>query len=134
MISGPGEMQQAAVGLPRYLAVAPYALAGAGVLCALLWFGRTWQISAPGSYASCVVYFGFFKVLGPDFVPWLLTALAVGAYFIVSKPFRARWTLFLLHAMGTMTGLYMAFHLPDFLAGWEPFKEIVHSLWLLARG
>ena len=136
MFSGTGELQQVAVGLQRYLYfLLPVGLATAAVVCALLWFAGAWSFAASLSYVSCVFYFGFLKVLGWWFVPWVLIVVAVILSFRSRKlVIETRSPLLLLHLMGSMGGLYMTFNLGKFLQPWGFFMETVQSLWLLAVG
>lgn len=94
------------------------------------------QSSALGfvSYASCLVYLGFGKVLGWPLLPELLAASA--ATLMVFG--RARWLvageppLLLAHVMGTVSGLYLFFHLREFLSALPAFREVLQGLWMLA--
>jgi hypothetical protein len=132
LLNGPAELQQVSVGLRSYLLLLPTGLAAAGVVCAVLWFAGIWGIAARLSYSSCIFYFGFAKVLGWAFVPWVLVVAAViGFSYTKKRSIEIRWSLLLLHAMGTLTGLYMAFHLNGFLRPWGLFMETTRSLWLL---
>lgn len=86
------------------------------------------------SYASCVVYLGFGKALGWLLLPELLAAAAAGLVVFG----RARWrvagepALLLAHAMGTVSGLYLFFHLGEFLSAWPSFRDVLQGLWMLA--
>jgi len=136
IFSGTGELQQVQVGLQRYLFfLLPVGLAAASVVCALLWLAGAWSFAVSLSYVSCVFYFSFLKVLGWDFIPWVLMAVAVIVVFRNRKlVIEAQSSLLLLHAMGSLAGLYMAFNLGKFLQPWEFFMETVQSLWLLVIG
>jgi len=132
IFSGPGEMQQVLVGLRRYLLFVPAGFAAAGAVCVLCWFRGAGGVAARLSYVSCIFYFGFLKVLGWSFVPWALIVVAIIGFSRSNElSIETRWSLLLLHVTGTLAGLYMAFHLNDFLYPWEPFKDVVRSLWLL---
>lgn|GEM_PF-1316036 len=132
ILSSPGELQQVPVGLRRYLFFLSLGLAASGVVCAVLWFRRAWHVAARLNYLSCIFYFGFLKVLGWKFIPWALVAVSVAGFFRHADPsIENRWSLLLLHAMGSLAGLYMAFHLGDFLRPWGAFAQVAGSLWLL---
>jgi hypothetical protein len=93
-----------------------------------------WESIGLMSYISCLFYLGFLKVLGWDLIPWLLILVGLilmGALLHRKKGLVVRPSLFLFHWMGTMSGLYMAFHMRDFLKGWGPFQDVVKSLWLI---
>lgn len=133
ILSGPGELQSVPVGLHRYLVFAPVGFATAGAACALLWFSGAWRTAAHFSLASCTVYLGFLKVLAWNFIPWVLIFVAgIGFVRARQSSLETSWSLLLLHVMGTIAGLYMAFHLNEFLYGWKPFEEVIRSLWQLA--
>lgn len=84
------------------------------------------------SYTSCIVYFGFLKVIGWSLIPWITIALVLPAFMYLRRSnARIGATLLLLQCMGTVAGLYMSFHLQDFLGAWEPFKDVVGGMWLL---
>jgi hypothetical protein len=86
------------------------------------------------SYASCVVYLGFGAALGWPLLPELLAASAA-ALMIFG---RARWLvaveppLLLAHVMGTVSGLYLFFHLREFLSALPAFRDVLQGLWMLA--
>jgi hypothetical protein len=85
------------------------------------------------SYASGVVYLGFGTALGWSPLP---AALAVSAAAVIVFG-RARWVvaaeppLLLAHVMGTVSGLYLFFHLREFLSAWPAFREVLAALWML---
>ena len=135
-LSGLGELEQVAVGLRRYLFfLLPVGLAAAGVICTLLWFTDYWVFVIRLSVVSCVFYLGFLKVLGWAFIPWVLIAVAaIGLFRIRKLAIETRSSLLLLHSMGSLSGLYMAFNLDKFLQPMELFMETVQSLWLLVVG
>ena len=84
-------------------------------------------------YGSGVVYLGFGTALGWSLLPAVLAASA--AALIVCG--RARWVvaaeppLLLAHVMGTVSGLYLFFHLREFLSAWPAFREVLQGLWML---
>jgi hypothetical protein len=86
------------------------------------------------SYASGVVYLGFGTALGWSLLPALL-AVAAAALIVCG---RGRWVvaaeppLLLAHVMGTVSGLYLFFHLREFLSAWPAFREVLQGLWMLA--
>lgn len=88
---------------------------------------------ARASYASCLLYAGFLATLGWRPWPWLLLAAAAA----LLAPLRRRdfthaaQPLLLLHAMGSLGGLYAAFQLKTFLTGWPMFRNVLSALWLL---
>lgn len=133
--SGPAELQLLKIGWPRYLLSLMAGLIVSGILVLLIRPTSAKHQTALLGYAACLGYFGFLKVLGWSLLPWLLMIAIIPAYVYLH---RSRVTVgssvLILHVMGTMTGLYMAFHLQEFLAAWEPFKDVVASMWLMITG
>jgi hypothetical protein len=132
IFSSSGELHPAPVGFRRYMFFFPVGLAVSGVAGALLWFFGAWSVAGRLSYLSCIFYFGFLKVLGWPFVPWILLIVA-SIEFMRTREVQVvtRWFLLLLHVMGSLAGLYMTFNLGRFLQPWGSFQEVVRSLWLL---
>lgn len=132
VLSEPAKLQNVPIGLGRYIGFVPAALAASGALTALLWFFAAWRIAERLSYVSCVFYFACLKTLGWSFAPWVCIAVAaIGLFRTKDSALEIRPSLLLLHLMGTMAGLYTAFRVNDFLEGWDPFKDVIRSLWLL---
>jgi hypothetical protein len=133
--SSPADLRQLEIGLPRYLV---YLLAG-GVIGGVLGTVLRRRASAarftgPLLCASCLLYAGFLKTLGWPSVPWWL--LAAVSVLTLARPARLQlpphWgSLALLHSMGTMTGLYLSFHLTEFTAAWGAFRQVAGALWRL---
>ncbi|HJP39374.1 MAG TPA: hypothetical protein QF499_09640 [Gammaproteobacteria bacterium] len=135
IFSGTGELHSVPVGFRRYMFFFPVGLAVSGVAGVLLWFAGAWAVTGRLSYLSCVFYFGFLKVLGWTFVPWILLIVA-SIEFVRTREIQVetRLSLLLLHVMGSLAGLYMAFNMGRFLQPWGSFQEVVRSLWLLVSG
>jgi len=129
------EFQSIDAGLRLYGATLLPGLIGAGVILGLMFsFKMKWASIGWTCYISSLLYLGFLKTLDWHWVPWFLvvgTAVWIGVVLSRNIYFETRPSLFLFHVMGTMSGLYMAFHLDDFLKGWDPFKEVVGGLWLM---
>ncbi len=83
------------------------------------------------SYVSCLFYLGFGKVFGGDAVPWAVVAAALVVLLVrrrSSVPVKP--PLLLLHAMGTMSGLYLFFHLREFWSAEPAFRDVLQALWI----
>ncbi len=131
----PQEIQKLETGLPLYGSSLLIGLLVGGILLVLLRLVRVeWESIGMVSYISSLFYLGFLKVLGWRLIPWLLI-VAMLIMVRISLPRRKVLAVYpslvLFHAMGTVSGLYMAFHLWDFLKGWVPFQDVVRSLWLV---
>jgi hypothetical protein len=108
-------------------------LVTAAVLACLRWLRMPPASLGMVSYASCVVYLGFGKALGWTVVPWALAA-AAGVVMVLARTRRhvpAGPALPLLHTMGTVSGLYLFFHLREFLSAVPAFQDVLKALWLL---
>jgi hypothetical protein len=82
--------------------------------------------------ASCLLYFAFLKFAGLPLIPWIIGALVIAAFLLNRKsPEEGGSSVLLLHSMGTISGLYMSFHLHEFQSGWSPFTDVVASIWLV---
>jgi hypothetical protein len=129
------EIQRLETGLAFYGSSLLIGLLVGGISLLLFrWVGAEWESIGLVGYLSSLFYLGFLKVLGWSFIPWLL----IVAVFILLRVFLHRKkdlavgpSLVLFHVMGTVSGLYMAFHLRDFLKGWGPFQDVVKGLWLI---
>jgi hypothetical protein len=117
----PGLMSRPDLALAAYLGSLPFGLASAAIATAI---GIAWE-RARGAVAtlaevSIVLYAGFLKVLGWEWLPWLLVAGVVGCWLlrVRAQPTASPALLATMHVQGLVTGLYLAFHLEDFLAGW----------------
>jgi hypothetical protein len=88
---------------------------------------------ARASYASCLLYCACLATLGPPPLRWaaLAAACALLAALRRSALTNASSALLLLHAMGSLSGLYLTFQLRTFLAAWPAFREVLGALWLL---
>jgi hypothetical protein len=88
---------------------------------------------ARAGYASCLLYAAFPATLGWRSWPWLL--LAAAAALLASLRRRdfthAAQPLLLVHAMGSLGGLYACFQLRTFLAAWPTFRDVLSGLWLV---
>ena len=124
------QMSDVRGGLNRYTDSLPL---GASIAVAI--FGITYLFGAQQKITlllqtSCLLYLGFLKFVGLPVAPWVLGALAIAAIFLYRKDAREdRSSMLLLHSMGTVTGLYMSFHLQEFLSGWGPFTDVLASIW-----
>ncbi len=131
----PAELREIQAGLARYAFFLLPGAAIAGTVTLTMRALGARRLLAILCYSSCMVYFGFLKVLGWNLMPWVMVALIAPAFVRLRKTeASAGSTLLLLQCMGTMAGLYMSFHLQDFLGAWEPFKEVVAGLWLMITG
>ena len=93
---------------------------------------RAWLARA--SYASCLFYLGFLAVLDWRPLPWALVAGACALLVALRRSdlTNASVPLVLLHAMGSLGGLYLSFQLRTFLAAWPAFRDVLAALWLAA--
>jgi hypothetical protein len=129
-LDGPGAPQAALESYGRSLltglAVSGVAVALGAALGQGAWLARA-------SYASCLFYAGFLATLGWRLWPWLL--LAAAAALLASLRRRdfthATQPLLLLHAMGSLGGLYAALQLRTFITAWPMFRNVLSALWLL---
>ena len=86
------------------------------------------------SYAAGTVYLGCGKALGVAFLPAVLLASAVA----LAVAGRTRWrvaaepALVLAHVMGSVSALYLFFHLREFLAALPAFRDVLQAFWMLA--
>ena len=134
-LSAPGELQQIPVGLGRYFYFFPFGMAVGAALVILLWLVAADDYLAGISLNAALIYLGVLKTLGWTPVPWI--ALGAGVVgFISRRTIRQelRWTMLLLHIMGSLAGIYLAFQLARMLGPWRLFGETIRSLWLLAFG
>jgi hypothetical protein len=95
-------------------------------------FKMKWASVGWSCYISSLLYLGFLKTLDWHWAPLFLLVVTVawiGVVLTKNLYIEARPSLLLFHVMGTMSGLYMALHLNDFLKGWVPFQEVVQGLW-----
>ena len=131
----PETLQNIEIGLDLYgFALIP-CLMLAGILLGLFHlFGVTGRAMGWIAYISSIFYIGFLKVIGWNMTPWVLLFLGIilMLFFIWKKSdFEIRPSLFLFHGMGTISGLYMSFHLNEFLMGWPGFKDMIQGLWII---
>jgi hypothetical protein len=79
-----------------------------------------------------LLYFAFLKFAGLPLIPWIIGLLAMAAFLLNRRKLEdGGSSMLLLHLMGTISGLYMSFHLHEFLSGWDPFTDVVASIWLV---
>jgi hypothetical protein len=137
--AGPAELRQLDVSLVAYLQALPLGLV-VGSLAAVAGWGVTWLRRATGHLAvtSTLLYAGVLKVLGLALLPWLLllaVILLTAAGTVRGRPpATAGGGVALLHAMGTLTALYLAVHLAAFTSAWPAFRVVLISLWRLVAG
>lgn len=82
------------------------------------------------SYVSCLFYLAAGKIVGGDAVPWALAGLALVVILVRrNHSVAAEPPLLLLHAMGTVSGLYVFFHLPALVAAVPAFRAGLLALW-----
>jgi hypothetical protein len=127
--SAPAELAEASVALTRYLiAFTPAALA-AGVACGVLvWFGAgAWMARLSATSALC--YLGFLKVAGLVLAPWVALGLVVAAALVARPKLAVTPLLLMVHAMGTIMGMYFLFSLDRYLPGWEAVLEVLRGFW-----
>jgi hypothetical protein len=133
----PGDLQQLERALPAYLRAVPFGLAG-GIIALVAWANPLAKRFVTALITgSTVLYAGVLKVLDLAALPWILLAAAgVMTVTIVSARRAATNTDWLatLHAMGTLTGLYLAVHLTAFTSAWPSFRTVPASLWRLITG
>lgn len=133
--SSPAEMRQLDAGLSRYGFFVLLGMAMSGMAAVIMRLNGVQHELTVVSHASCVVYFSFLKVLGWNFIPWLLVTLTIPLFLYLRKSAsKAGSSALLLQSMGTLSGLYMSLHLHDFISGWVPFQEVVAGMWLLITG
>jgi hypothetical protein len=128
--AGVGEIEPALRSYSGWL-LAGLAIGGllAGATAALA--GPAWLARA--GYASCLLYAGCFAGGAGRYLPWGLLVAAGAALAALRRTHcaGALRAILLLHAMGTLGGLYMRFQLPVFLAAWPAFREVLAGLRLL---
>jgi len=108
-------------------------LIASGVIVLVLRLAAGTSIGTLGlvSYVSCLFYLGFGKVFGGDAVPWAMLAVAVVVLLISRRrAIPVAPPLLLLHAMGTMSGLYLFFHLREFWNAEPAFRDVLQALWI----
>ena len=135
----PDTLQNLEAGLKRYGSYLIPCLTLAGFL---LGFFRLLGVTARAmgwiAYISSLFYIGFLKVIGWNMTPWVLLFLGIilMLFFIWKKSdFEIRPSLLLFHGMGTISGLYLSFHLNEFLMGWPGFQDMIQGLWtILSEG
>ena len=135
----PDTIQNLEVSLKRYGSYLIPCLILAGFLLGFFrLLGVTGKAMGWIAYISALFYLGFFKVIGWGITPWFLLFLGIilMVFFIWKKSdFEIRPSLFLFHGMGTISGLYLSFHLNEFLMGWPGFKDMIQGLWtILSEG
>ncbi len=131
---GPAASEHVDAALQLYASSLAVGLATGGAALLLL----HWASPRPAwlgsiSYASALLYLGCLKVVGWPALPW---ALLIGACLVAARlrrrmSIRQSPSLLLLHAMGTVSGLYLFFHLPELLGAWAPFRSVLAGLRLL---
>jgi NADH:ubiquinone oxidoreductase subunit 6 (subunit J) len=112
----------------------PCFVGAAVILGILLILKMKWASIGWICYISLLFYFGFLKSLNGGWVSFILVVGFAGLIYVVLRKknhFEVHSSLVLIHVMGTMSGLYMSFHIKDFLNGWIPFQEVIQGLWLL---
>lgn len=125
--ASPEEMQQAYVALPSLLALLTWTAPAAAVAgLALAWSGAHAWLSRVALAAACG-YLGALKVLGFAFLPWLALALVVLAA-ARTRRLVTPVALLLVHAMGLMSALYLAFNLGRYLAPVAPLLPDAHDI------
>jgi hypothetical protein len=137
-----GDLQQTAdvrIGLARYTAYIPLGASIGGATAVALYLLGARRELAWLTQASCLLYLAFLKFAGIPFVPWMLGMLTtvvtmVAIYSHRKEQEKKGSSVFLLHVMGSIAGLYLSFHMQEFLSGWEPFKSVATSIWALAAG
>ena len=119
-------------GLFRYQSYIPLGASIGGAICGMMYlFGARWSMTSL-LQASCLLYFAFLKFAGLPIIPWIIGLLAMAAFLLNrGKLEDGGSSVLLLHLMGTISGLYMSFHLHEFLSGWDPFTDVVASIWLV---
>ena len=131
--------QTVEVGVQLYLSSLVFGWVLAGLFLGILrvFKSRWWSLGWVG-YGSVLFYIGFLKTLNVEWVPWLGVAgwVVFTLYGVYGKKhLAAQPSLVVIHAIGTLSGLYMTFHLTEFLKGWEPFLDVVQGLWMvMSRG
>jgi hypothetical protein len=119
-------------GLSRYSSYIPLGASIGGAICGVMYLFGAQRDMASLLQASCLLYLAFLKFSGLPAIPWISGMLAVLAFFLYRKKSDdGESSLLLLHSMGSITGLYMSFHLHEFLSGWGPFTDVVASIWLV---
>jgi len=105
-----------------------------GVLAALVRAAAGTAWLARAGYASSLLYLGSLVTL---WQPLAWAALAGACSVLVplrrSDCTNANAPLLLLHAMGSLSGLYVCFQLRTYLATWPAFRDVLAGLWLLVR-
>lgn len=129
------DLQQVPIGLGRYFYFMPFGLAAGTLVITVLWvFGLDRRLADTGLYAL-LLYAGALKSLGWTPLPWIaLGAVVLGLVSRRGAHLEIRWTLLLLHVMGSFAGIYLAFQLVHLLGPWILLGEAIRSLWLLAFG
>jgi hypothetical protein len=130
--SSADQMPDVPGGLNRYTNLLPLGASIGVVIFGIMYlFGAQDKITLL-LQTSCLLYWGFLKFAGLPVAPWVLGALVIAAIFRYRTPPREDGSsMLLLHSMGTITGLYMSFHLHEFLSGWGPFTDVLASIWLV---
>ncbi len=131
--SAPTELAAAPVAVTRYLIALTPAAVVAGAACAILFWLRAGTWLARASLASALCYLGFLKIAGVGLAPWAALGLAIAAGLGARPKIAGTPMLLMVHAMGTLTGMYLVFRLDRYLDGWAPFLDVLRSLWWLAR-
>jgi hypothetical protein len=119
-------------GLYRYTGFIPLGAAIGGAILGMTYLSGSRRDMASLLQASCLLYFAFLKFAGLPLIPWIIGALVIAAFLLNRKsPEEGGSSGLLLHSMGTISGLYMSFHLHEFQSGWGPFTDVVASIWLV---
>ena len=127
---GPGPPETALAGYAGSLLIG---LVASAPLFALTWVLRISQWFARISYASCLLYLSVLATPDGLMLAWAFPVVACSLLGLLrhSRIAEARVALVLVHAMGTLSGLYLSFQLPSFIASWPAFREVLAALWLL---
>jgi hypothetical protein len=130
--SNPEQMIELRGGLFRYISYFPLGALIGGTICGMMYLFGARQDMTSLLQASCLLYFAFLKFAGLPIIPWIIGLLAMAAFFLNRRKLEdGGSSVLLLHLMGTISGLYMSFHLHEFLSGWDPFTDVVASIWLV---
>jgi hypothetical protein len=133
--SSAADLRDGPVTLVRYLDVLGSAALGAGVVTAVFIGFGAHRMLARLCCAAGLCYLAFLKAVGIALAPWLALGLAiVAAIAVFRRTVAISAELLLMHAMGTLAGIYLVLNLHKFLAGWDPFRDVLRALGWLMRG
>lgn len=120
-------------GLAMFWRVAPWGLLAGGLLS--LAAARAAEVTGAVARGSALVYVSAFKALGVGWAP-LLAVVAVSAAVLLAVRHRGRGngsgtSTLLLHCMGCLSGLYLAFHAAAIVGAWPQFQAVLAALFAL---